>query len=284
MSWIVASVIMFISSVVMYLLVRKSSLSGVSNQINNLAMFSIPLVVYFIIGNFTGANFLLTPFQILVIFVTALFFCFLGNVLSLRGIEYAPNPGYSLVLSKSYVVFTTLVAVVILNSQISVLKTIAILAIVGFSALIMVGKPTKKKVNKLWLPFSIGAFFCWGMLSLVSKYILSQQVNIFSYLCYLYLFVTVFIVIDAARNSTNIKNIKELPWVFWAIGIVSSVFNVCMFYAVGTAPNLGYVNAINVSSISLVTIFASLLFKDELNLKKIIGVFGVIIGCVLLLL
>jgi uncharacterized membrane protein len=71
---------------------------------------------------------------------------------------------------------------------------------------------------------------------------------------------------------------------FVLIGIFSSVFNYFNFYSISIAPNVGYVNAINASSISLVTIFSILLFKDEFSWRKLYGVFGVTADLLLLLL
>ncbi len=67
------------------------------------------------------------------------------------------------------------------------------------------------------------------------------------------------------------------------IGICSTGFNLFQFMAIGSAPNVGYVNAINASSISAVTILAVVLFKDELSKQKLVGVLGVTIGLLLLL-
>lgn len=61
------------------------------------------------------------------------------------------------------------------------------------------------------------------------------------------------------------------------------LFNLGQFEAIKLAPNVGYVNAINAGSIAAVTIFAVLLFKDELTPKKAVGILGVTAGLILLL-
>jgi uncharacterized membrane protein len=50
------------------------------------------------------------------------------------------------------------------------------------------------------------------------------------------------------------------------------------------APNVGFVNAANAASISLLTLAAAFFFKDELTLKKLIGIAGVTAGLLLLFL
>ena len=147
--------------------------------------------------------------------------------------------------------------------------------------IILEQKGIKKTVNKLWLPLAFGAFFCWGLLSLTSKFLFNQGVNIYVFLSYLYFVVTILILADLKIKKVKI-NRKKSFLIFLLIGIFSTSFNLFMFEAIKTAPNVGYVNAINASSISLVTVFSILLFKDEFSLRKLIGFLGSIAGLILL--
>ena len=284
MNWIISSLIMFVSSVALYLLIRKSALVKNPSQYNNLAMFLIPFFVFVFMGFITHQNFILPLNQLLITIFAAIFFSYIGNVFSLISIERAPNPGYSLVISKSYVVFTTLVAVLIFHSELTLRKAVAIILIVLFSALIMLSqKAVKKGVDKKWLPLSIGAFFCWGLLSLVSKYLFNQGINIYVFLSYAYLIVSTCVLTEMLKKKFKFNLIKKNPKIFLLIGLLSTGFNLFMFESIKIAPNVGYVNAINASSISAVTIFAALFFKDELTTKKLIGVLGVTAGLLILL-
>ena len=67
------------------------------------------------------------------------------------------------------------------------------------------------------------------------------------------------------------------------MGIFGASFNYFMQVAFNLAPNVGYVNATNAASISLLTLMSALIFKDELTPKKMIGIFGVTAGLLLLL-
>ncbi len=275
---------MFFSSVGLYLFIRKSSLAKNPAQYNNLAMFSIPLIAFVFMGIITRQNFLIPLPQILMIVGIAVLFSYLGNVFSLTSIENAPNPGYSLVISKSYVVFTTLVSVLFLHGEFSLRKAIGIGIIISFSALIMLSqKSSKKEVDKIWLPLSLGAFFCWGLLSLSSRYLFDQGVNIYVYLSYMYLIVTICILFEILKKKINLKLFNKNFSMFLFIGLFSVGFNLFQFEAIRTAPNVGYVNGVNASSISAVTILAIILFKDELSKKKLLGVLGVTCGLLVLL-
>lgn len=286
MDWITYSLIMFISSVALYLTVRKSSLMKTPAYLTNLSMFAIPLVAYILLGLYNHASFIVTWWQMLVIILTATVFAYAGNKASLRAIEVAPNPGYSLVLSKSYVLFTTVVAIVLLGAELSLQKAIAIILIITFSALIMVTKKRAARVeNNKWIALSFGAFFAWGMLSLLSKYLFNEGVDTMAFLVYLYAIVTLCII---TLDRVKISKVNDIParakWLLLGTGIFSTLFNLGQFEAIRLAPNVGYVNAINAGSIAMVTIFAVILFKDELTKKKAIGVLGVTTGLILILL
>ncbi len=191
----------------------------------------------------------------------------------------------SLVLSKSYVLFTTIVAVLFMNGDISVRSVIAILLIVVASAFIMVYPKTAEHVkDNKWVLLSFVSFFSWGMLSLTSKYLFNHGLATTSFLIFLYLFVTLTIIVYDKVKLSEFKKIgKQMTLLLLATGVFSTLFNLGQFQAIRLAPNVGYVNAINAASISLVTILAVIFFKDELTLRKAIGVFGVTVGLVLLL-
>lgn len=283
MNWIIASLIMFFGSVGLYLVVRKSSLKKMPTQFNNLAMFLVPLVLYLGIGLTTKSDYTISPLNLLIIFATALFFSYLANVSSLKSIEQAPNPGYSLVISKSYVVFTTIFSFIFLSGDLSVKKVIAILIIVLFSILVVVDpKKTVKSKGTSWIIYTLYSFFGWGFLSLLIKMLVSRGVSVIILLTYMYTFVSMFILIEILLKKIKISLPGSLPY-FVGIGLFSSIFNYFNFYAVSIAPNVGYVNAINASSISMVTIFSVLFFKDELSYRKLTGVVGVTLGLLLLL-
>lgn len=285
MGWIAYSLMMFFASVALYLTVRKSSLIKTPAYLTNLAMFAIPLIAYIIIGVVNSSSLNISFWQALILLATAVIFAYGGNKASLHAIDIAPNPGYSLVLSKSYVLFTTLVAVTLLGAELTLQNAIAILIIVAFSALIMINPKGAKKVkSEKWILLTFGAFFAWGMLSLSSKYLFNTGVETIAFLIYLYALVTFCIVfIDKVRINKIVEVSNAAKVLLLGTGIFSTLFNLGQFQAIKLAPNVGYVNAINAASISMVTVFAVILFKDELTPKKAVGVLGVTAGLILLL-
>lgn len=277
---------MFLSSVALYLFVRKSNTLKTPQQLNNLAMFLIPLIVYLLLTIGTNTRFMLSPFEFFLILIQGIFFSYLGNLCSLKGIEYAPNPGYSLIISKSYVAFTAIASVFIFNAPLTLKSVIAIVCIIAFSALITIDKnKDKSESNSLWLPYTFGAFFCWGLLAISSKYLLNLGVPILTRLIYAMIVVTTLILGEMKIKKVSVQNLSKSQLItLLMIGIFGASFNYFMQVSFNSAPNVGFVNATNAASISLLTLVSYFIFKDELTLKKMIGIVGVTIGLVALFL
>jgi drug/metabolite transporter (DMT)-like permease len=286
MSWIIAASLMFISSVMMYLLVRLATRINISQPMQNVSMFIIPTIVYLALSNNLHADLSLNAHEWIIMIATAIAFSYFGSRFSMDSIAQAPNPGYSLIISKSYVVMTAIVAVFLFHQPLTIRSTIAILCIVLFSSFIMIDPKVnlqKTKIKQPWLPLAIGAFFCWGMLSLASKYLFTLGVSVLSRLFWVSLIASILFCRDAQKQLLNIATYTKTQLiVLSSIGILSAIFNYFMQVGIQLAPNVGYINAINASSISAVTIGSALFFKDNFSKRKFLGVMGVTIGLILL--
>ncbi len=283
MHWIAADLLMFVCSVAVYVAVRKAALDKLPNQFNNLAMFAIPLVVFLIADVITRPSFALTLSQGLLIILTAIVLSYYGNAMSMRSIELAPNAGYSLVLSKSYVVLTSILAVPLFGAHLTLPAIIAIGLIVSSSALIMINpKAAHHAKSSAWVSLALGSFLCWAFLSLMAKHLIGQGIPTIVFLTYMFAIVVVCILVEMKHERVEFGVVKRHFWPFLLIGIAASGFNFFNFYAISIAPNVGYVNATNAASIGAVTVLSVILFKDELTKQKLFGVTGVILGLLLL--
>lgn len=286
MNWIIASLLMFVSSVALYLGVRKSNSLETPRQLNNLAMFFVPVLLYLLLAVRNSTSFTLQPFEYMLIFIQAIFLSYLGNVFSLKGMEYAPNPGYSLIISKSYVVFTVIASIFVFSAPLTLKSALAIVLILLFSALITIDKDKDRATsNKLWLPYTMGAFFCWGLSALTSKYLLNRGVPILTRLILSMMVVTVLIFGEVIYKKVEWRKLSKAQLItLLLIGFFGASFNYFMQVGFNLAPNVGFVNAANAASISLLTLMSAFFFKDDLTPKKMIGIFGVTTGLLLLFL
>lgn len=276
---------MFFSSIVTYLFVRRCSLLKIPIIYQNFAFFVIPTIVFLTTSFIQHESLVVTWYQFIVLVATAIFFSYFGNVFSLRSLEYAPNPGYSLVISKSYVVFTTLVAILLFGSAVTLKSVTGIVMIIAFSSLILIGKPRhdQSHVRDSWLLYAVGSFFAWGMLAIISKYLLEIGVSVFARLIYVMGIVTVISAVDLYRSkAVRMKLTTDRILPLFIAGLFSATFNYFQQLGYALAPNIGYINVMNAASIAFVTIGASIFFKDEFNARKFIGVIGVIAGLMLL--
>ena len=287
MSWEIAVCLLFFFSVVTYVVVRKCNQMGVPTQLINLAMFLVPVLLYILMAAVQRPEMQMTIWEWAIIIFSSYFCSYLGNVFSLKSIQRAPNPGYSLMISKSYVVLTTLVSVVLFGAELSILKFGAIGLIVVCQAVIMLSGSVEVKNPKFhssWVLLSIGSFFCWGVLALLSKYLLVLGVTSITRLIYNMSIVSMIIGFDLYRDRATLPKLQFSAW-GWLLmlGLAGAGFNYFAQIGYELAPNIGYVNAVNSASIAGVTIISALLFKDDLTLKKLLGIFGVIAGLWILL-
>jgi len=249
-------------------------------------MFGIPVFLYAIATLLTKTEIHVSIPHLAIIVFSAVVFSYLGNVFSLKSLEHAPNPGYSLMISKSYVVFTTLVSIFLFNAELTLRKAIAIICIVAFSALVVISKSMNKneKEHRVWLPLSLGSFFCWGFLALSSKYLLDQGVGILERLVISLSIVSAIILGEIVMKKVQWQNLsKHQLGLLMVIGITQASSNFGMMWGYQIAPNVGYVNAVNAASIAGVAVLASIFFKDELTRRKLLGILGVTVGLLLLL-
>lgn len=285
MSWVLASMLMFCCSVLLYTAMRKGSLIHMHSAYVNLSNFLPSLVLYIIAAIVTGTSVMVTSYQLFLLVISGVFFSYFGSVFSIKSLAIAPNPGYPLTLSKSYVVFTSLAAVLLFRSPLPLSSILAIAIIVGFSAVIMVDKKKKGiKTDRRWIMYAMISFFCWGMLSLTTKYLLTLGVPVLTRLIYISAIVSAIqgFELIVKRNQIDRMNGNHFL-LFILIGLAATGFNYFQIVAIDLAPNVGFVNAINASSIAVVAMTAHFAFGDKVTLKKAIGIGGVLVGLFILI-
>ncbi len=282
MSWIIYDALVFVSSVLLYLTIRKSTISKLPTQFNNLGIFLIP-VFFYNFAVFLTHSYHISLQHLVIIILTGIFLSYGSSIFSLKSIELAPNPGYSLMVSKNYVLMTSFLAIPLFHQSLSLRGLVAIVLIVIFSSLIVLnGKAIGHKTSTAWFPLAIGAFLGWGFLSLVAKYLYQHGVSPITFLAYLSIVGTLCIIAEMLVKKISLSPFKLHPWIFITIGLTSAAFNFFNFYTIKVAPNVGYVNATNAASIGAITIFAAILFGDELTTRKLVGVIGTILSLLLL--
>jgi drug/metabolite transporter (DMT)-like permease len=200
--------------------------------------------------------------------------------------ELAPNAGYSLVIQKSYAVFTLFAAVILFNGEISVRKILISIFIVVFAAAVVIDR--KQKVTRAsyeWAILAIIAMVFFGITSLSSRYFAELGVLPAPQLFWTCLLTLLITGAESARAKVKLASINvEVLILLAPLGISVSAFYYFKLIAEIAAPNLGYVGAINAASNAFYTVLVAILFKDHLSAGKLLAVVGVTVGIVMLLL
>lgn len=287
MNWIAYSAIMFVGSVVYYLIVKKVQRIGVDKAIYMAANSLVPLVLYLILALIGGENFIMTPLSFIISIGTAFILNYIGTLAGYQAIKSAPNTGYSVIIQKSYAVYTSLVSVLLFGSELPGSKYLSILIIVLFTALIIIEKKKgeKFKIGK-WVWLSFLAFFLFGGTTLAAKQVALNGDNPTVYLFWVMLF-TVAISVFQLLRSPSLSKISKLPgktilWLFF-MSLAVSVFYWGKNQSTVTAPNVGYTGAINAASNAALTVASAIIYKEELKLLKLVGVVGVAAGLAMLI-
>ncbi len=276
--WIFYATIMFLASNVLYLLIRLAQKQNIPISFYSITLFLVPSIIYFSAATITKTSLLLSPWYFLLVIAAAFFYSYLGNFFSQKAVLLAPNPGYSLILQKSYVVLTTIAAVFLFGAEFSWKKFIAILFILFFTMVIAISPKENKAHGSKWVYLSLLANLCFAFGSLILKYFLNLGIQPFVYLFYINLFVATLNYFDFRKQKISLVLSKKQIFLAILIGVFSMVFNFSMKLAYKIAPNIGYVSAINVSSMMSLTFLSALIFKDDLSKQKIFGIFGVLIS------
>lgn len=290
-SWIIYSMLMFISSVVMYLISRKLQLDNVDNRLVALIFGPLALPLLVIYNLVIGQNFAISLDKFLLIGIAALLFSYLGFRFSTNATKMAPNAGFSLIIQKSFAPYTALMGILLFGQTITVQGVIGIALVIIFTGVMLTGdrkvgpKQEVDKTQNKWVLYSFISFFLFGSLSITGKYFTSQGIapNLLAF--YNFVFVGIAFTIDyrKALKPENLKILKKSQiWLLFIAGIFVGFFNIFMYSAIKIAPNIGYVNIINASSNVAITLFSAWLFKDTLTIRKTIGVVGVVGGLIML--
>ena len=284
---------MFVTSIFFYLLSRKLQILNVDNRLVTYAFCALPLPTIFIYNLIIGQSLTAPILMVLLMGLAAILFSYLGFKFSTDATKLSPNPGFSLVIQKSYAPYTALMGILLFGQSITIKGILGILIIILFTAIMLI-TPRRADVevvgqtnNNKWIWYSFAAFFLFGSLTITGKYFTSLDFAPSMVAFYTFLFNFIAFSFDYRKilnKTTLIKLTKSHIIILILIGILVGVWNVFMYTAIKLAPNIGYVNIINASSNIAITVFSAWIFKDKLGTRKIIGVIGVIVGLAVLFL
>lgn len=280
MNWVIAALIVFVSSTVLYLTLRK--INEVNDEIKNLTLFLPPGLFLFFYSLIKRISFNINTRDLLLIILIS-FFLWLGNVFMLKSVKRAPNPGYTVLIGKSYVAMTVLLSPLIFGSFISPASVILVLLILFFLSLILIDKKTKgKMVDNSWVTYAFATLIFWGLQALLT--VGMKNIDPIILLMYLAFFSSLMIGGEMVIKKVSLAPIKRNLFWLMLLGASGLLFGFFIITGYRIAPNPGFMDAANASSVAAITLFSAWFFKDEITLKKGVGIVGALVCLILLLL
>lgn len=285
MNWALATLLMMLISVGMYSLVRATKTYSVPSILNTFAMISFPVPIYALAVILGRISYVPNLPEVAVMLLQGFILIYFGNLYALRGIEAAPNPGYSVLISKMYVVFTAPASILLFNSSLSGRSITGIVLILCFSYPVMVEKKSARNASSAsWVISTLIAFFCFGGIALTSKYLLNSGVPILMRLLIPGILSSLLYIPAAKKAMKKVVWNRTICLLLTGIALCSIGFNFLMQYAFAHSPNVGLVNAANAGSTALLALTSAYFFHDHLSKRKLVGIVGVLSGVFLLFL
>lgn len=275
---------MFVCSIVFYLSVKKLQTLNVDKRIITFANYILPSLVFLVVIIVRGETIFYSFWLILLIIVLRVVFNYLGTISGYKSMEDAPNAGYSLVIQKSYAIYTLFAAAVLYGSEVSLHRFFLSIFILICASLVAFSKSKNKVRSYKWVSYAVVAMLSFGSISLSSKFFISQGMTTSPILFWVCLFTLLFTVVDSRRVQLKmVKMTKEIFTFMIILGISVSGFYYFKLTAEVAAPNLGYVSAINAASNAVYTVLVAKIFGDHLSKTKLLAVVGMTVGLILLL-
>lgn len=285
MNWIVASILMFFCSIIFYLSVKKLQLASIDKRTISLVSNIFSAALLGIVGYANGQNFNFPIYIFVLIITMRVLLNYIGALAGYKSMELAPNAGYSLVIQKSYAVYTLFAAVIFFGSEISVYKFVLAFLIIGCAGYI--GFNNEKIAgthNSRWALYALVSLFSFGTVALTTKYFAKLGVMPAPLLFWSSIFTTILALIDSWRVKVKYQRAEvSLLLTVLVLGLSVTGFNYFKILAEVSAPNLGYVGSVNAASNAVYAVLVALLFKDSLSKSKFIAIVLMTISLSLLL-
>jgi drug/metabolite transporter (DMT)-like permease len=278
--WFDASLIAMLCISAGWLILKKVQLKGISHE-DSLALFlvfnSATIIAWHLLSK---TPFVFAPFAQGAFLVGAAVFGAISNLLMLHSFERSANPGLTLALSATQVLWLTIAGIALFDASLTVLAGIGILLVISGVALMHVRSLTG---DFNWGVLAIGA----GVMS-ATYWVIVKGVNAATGLLptMLLLYVSVpqilvFFIVKKCRPRA-----KHQPFSLAVLGLlalcgaIGALGNSLNIFAITTAPNPGYALAVSSAGI-LVTLLASVpLFNAKVGWRQALATLLIVAGVI----
>ncbi len=205
-----------------------------------------------------------------------------SNLLVLQSFKKSSNPGFSLALSSTAVIWVTIIGLLFFNATITLISGFGIIFVI-----IGVGFMHVRKINPdfrwgfLALTAGILNAVFWVIIKLVQSFDISISAGTLLFYTTLPQIPIFYIVkkLKGQKQKTKFSP-KNVFWVLVVGGIIGALGNGLNIFSVANSPNPGYPLAIITSSSIITLFFSKIFFGSRLEIRQVIATFLIILGIV----
>lgn len=188
-------------------------------------------------------------------------------------------------IDKSSTILTIILALIFLGESISILKVVSII-LIGIGTYMMIEKKKDDKVSKdnKWLWFAIGSAVFASLTSILGKVgIEGVESNLGTAIRTIVVLIMAWLVVFVTKKQGDIKKIDKHGWKFLIFSGITTGLSWLCYYKALQEGQASIVVPIDKLSIVVTIIFSSVILKEKMSKKSIIGLLGIILGTLLLL-
>jgi len=281
MNWFIAALVGLIFISIGWLILKKIQLRGVSHEDSLSQWFFFVAITLLVWHLLSKTPILLANPLNSALLVLAAMFAAATNLLVLHSFERSANPGLSLALSSTQMLWLTFASIGFFGSVISLLSGIGILLVLGGIACMYV---RKAKGDFKWGLLALAAGLMSAAYWVIVKWVQLADPHLIPTTILLYVSVPqipVFLLVKKCRPRKKKAHFSFAILGMLAVGgIVGALGNVSNIFSVTNAPNPGYALAVGSAGV-LVTLFASIpLFKARITWRQLLAAIIIVAGVV----
>lgn len=279
--WFIASLIQIVFVSLGWLLLKKARRSGLSNE-SSLAVYFVVLSLVLFVWQMVTGTFVIPSFSLLGFLVLAGILAAVSNLCIMYSFDTSPNQGLTLAVAASQSIIILLFGIFIFSARVSLMGGAGVLLVIAGIFIIHRKSSLSKWSGLAFLAAFLSAGY-WLLVLLANMWTpLSSDVLL------LYVSIPQIPIFIVARYILSIKKNKKentkqyFSSVLLFAGVVGAIANSASIFAATHAPNPGYATAVGSASILLTLLVSSLLYKEKVTWKQLIGAIFVAIGVVAL--
>ncbi|WP_455540123.1 EamA family transporter [Terrisporobacter sp.] len=189
-------------------------------------------------------------------------------------------------IDKSSTILTMIMAFILLEEKITLLKGISMI-LIGTGTYLMITKKENviiEKKNNVWLIYALGSAIFASLTSILGKVgIEGIDSTLGTAIRTIVVLIMAWIVVFVTKKQHTIKDIDRNSWVFLVLsGIATGGSWLCYYRALQIGP-ASVVVPIDKLSILVTIAFSYIVFKEKLNKKSALGLLLIVIGTLSLL-